>query len=80
LSENLRLLLPSVLLFSWVLFFDDLLQVADGNFDVLGGGGDLAVAEDLLHVGDVGASLEKVSGAGVAERVRVEAGMPAAAP
>ncbi len=36
--------------------FNNLLQVADGNFDVLGGGGDLAATEDLLHVGDVGAA------------------------
>ena len=53
---------------------DDLLDVADGDFDVLGGGVDLAVAEDLLHMGDVGASLEKVRRAGMAERVRMEPG------
>jgi hypothetical protein len=60
-----------------MLFLDDLLQVADVDLDVLGGGGDLGMAKDLLHVGDVGASLEKMRCAGVTERVRMEA---AAAP
>ena len=47
-----------------MLLLDDLLQVTDKDLDVLSRGGDLAVAEDLLDVGDVGASLEKVRRAG----------------
>jgi len=67
-------LLPSILLFARVLPLDDLVETADLDLDVFGGGGDLAVSEDLLNVGDVGVFLENAGHAGVAQRVEMEAG------
>lgn len=46
-----------------------LLQVPDVNPNVLSRGTDLAVAKDLLHVPDIGASLKKVRRTGMTENV-----------
>ena len=52
------LFLPSIPLFSWMLFLDDLFEISGINLGVFRGGVDLTVAEDFPNVGDVGAALE----------------------
>ena len=60
--------------FARVFGLDELLEVGDDELDVLGGGGDLTVAEDLLNVGEIGASFNKVGGAGMPQSVRMKPG------
>jgi hypothetical protein len=55
-----------------VSFSNHLLEVPDVNPNVLGRGTDLAVAEDLLHVPDIGASLKKVCCTGMPENMGVK--------
>ena len=55
-------------------FLDDLLEITDINLGVLRGGGDLAVAEDSLNVGDVGAALQEMRRACMSKCVRVKTG------
>jgi hypothetical protein len=56
-----------------MLLLDDLLEVADVDLHVLGGGADWAVAKDSdsLDVGDVGASPEQMRRTGMPQRVGV---------
>lgn len=77
--DSRRSLVPSILLVAW-LFFDDRLQVTDVDLDVLGGRGELAVSENLRNVGDIGASLGKMSRARMADRVGSRRERPGAAP
>ena len=46
-------------------------EVADIGLGVLSGGGELAVPEDSLNVGDIGAALEPVRRTGMAQRVKM---------
>lgn len=51
-------------------------EVFEGNLGVLLGGGEAGVAEEFLDGAEIGAIAEEVGGVGVAEAVRMQAGVP----